>query len=118
MSLYEFTDLPKADRVPLYIDTDWNTFLQVVSRNLELTRYYDLRYPMVANDLEDYDQLALLTDDPKIHGSICISRIIEKTISGPTVRFCPLIPTLSLVPITCRLCSACFSSFQIVSIIG
>jgi hypothetical protein len=63
-ALYEFTDLPKADRVPLYIDTDWNTFLQVVSRNLELTRYYDLRYPMVASDLAEYDQLALLTDDP------------------------------------------------------
>jgi len=63
--LYEFTDLPRAERVPLYIDTDWNTFLQVVSRNLELTRYYDLRYPMVTGDLEDYDQLALLTDDPQ-----------------------------------------------------
>ncbi len=61
--LYEFTDLPKAERVPLYIDTDWNTFIQVVSRNLELTRYYDLRYPMVADDLADYDRLALLSDD-------------------------------------------------------
>ncbi|UCC54362.1 MAG: hypothetical protein JSV68_10420 [Anaerolineaceae bacterium] len=63
--LYDFTDLPKAERVPLYIDTDWNTFLQVVSRNLELTRHYDLRYPMVVNDLEEYDYLSLLTDDPQ-----------------------------------------------------
>jgi hypothetical protein len=63
--LYEFTDLPKAERVPLYIDTDWNTFLKIVSSNLELTRYYDLRYPMVLDDLEEYEQLALLTDDPQ-----------------------------------------------------
>jgi hypothetical protein len=113
-ALYEFTDLPKADRVPLYIDTDWNTVLQVVSRNLELTRYYDLRYPMVASDLAEYDQLALLTDDPES----CILRIIENAIFGPMVQFCLLIPILSLVPITCRLCSACFSSFRIASTTG
>ncbi|MFZ4572706.1 MAG: hypothetical protein ACOYM0_16405, partial [Bacteroidales bacterium] len=29
--LYEFTDLPTANRVPLFIDTDWSTFLQILS---------------------------------------------------------------------------------------
>jgi hypothetical protein len=61
--LYEFTDLPKAERVPLYIDTDWGTFLKLLSSNLELTRYYDLRYPMVVGDLENFDQLTLVTND-------------------------------------------------------
>ncbi len=61
--LYEFTDLPKAERVPLYLDTSWNTFIQILSSNLELTRYYDLRYSMVSGDLENYDNLTLVTDD-------------------------------------------------------
>lgn len=61
--LYEFTDLPPADRVPLFIDTDWSTFLQILSRNLELTRYYDLRHLNVVGDLENYDRLTLVTND-------------------------------------------------------
>lgn len=61
--LYEFTDLPRARRVPLYIDTDWSTFIKILSSNLELTRYYDLRYPMVTGDLEGFERLSLVTDD-------------------------------------------------------
>ncbi|MCX6080157.1 MAG: hypothetical protein NTW32_11540 [Chloroflexi bacterium] len=67
-ALFEFTDLPKAERVPLFIDTDWNTFIQILSRNLELTRYYDLRHSNVVGDLENYDQLTLVTSD--MHVSI------------------------------------------------
>ncbi|MBK8615822.1 MAG: hypothetical protein IPN96_01665 [Anaerolineales bacterium] len=64
-ALYEFTDLPKAERVPLYIDTSWNTFIQILSRNLELTRYYDLRYSMISSDLKSYDRLSVVTDDER-----------------------------------------------------
>ncbi len=67
-ALYEFTDLPKAERVPLYIDTDWSTFIQILSRNLELTRYYDLRHSNVVGDLENYGHLTLVTND--LHTSI------------------------------------------------
>lgn len=63
--LYEFTDLPKADRVPLYLDVDWNKFIQILSSNLELTRYYDLRYPMVIGDLESFNDLSLVTDNER-----------------------------------------------------
>jgi hypothetical protein len=62
--VYETIDLPKAPRLPLLIDTDWNTFMQVLSRNLNLTRYYDLRHTVVSDDLTTYDNLTLLTDDP------------------------------------------------------
>ena len=61
--LYEFTDLPKAERVPLYLDVDWNKFIQILSSNLELTRYYDLRHTMNVGDLESFDDLTLVTDD-------------------------------------------------------
>jgi hypothetical protein len=67
-ALYEFTDLPTAQRVPLYIDTDWSTFIQILSRNLELTRYYDLRHSNVVGDLENFDQLELVTTD--VHTSM------------------------------------------------
>ena len=66
--LYEFTDLPAANRVPLFIDTDWSSFLQILSRNLELTRYYDLRHTNVVGDLESFDRLTLVTND--LHTSI------------------------------------------------
>ena len=66
--LYEFTDMPKAKRIPLYIDTDWSTFIQVLTRHLDLTKYYDLRFPMVVNDLEVYDRMVLLTSD--LHDSM------------------------------------------------
>ncbi len=61
--LYEFTDMPKAERIPLYIDTDWSTFIQILSRHLDLTKYYDLRYPMVVNDLEVFDRMVVLSND-------------------------------------------------------
>jgi len=66
--LYEFTDRPKAERVPLFIDTDWSTFIKILSRNLELTRYYDLRHSNVTGDLEEYDQMSLVTND--VHTSM------------------------------------------------
>lgn len=62
-ALYEFTDLPEADRIPLFLDTDWNTFVQILSRNLDLTRYYDLRHTNVVGDLEGYERLTLVTTD-------------------------------------------------------
>ena len=62
-ALYEFTDLPTAGRVPLYLDVDWNSFIRILSSNLELTRYYDMRYTMVVGDLEEFDSLVLVTDD-------------------------------------------------------
>jgi len=61
--LYEFTDLPTAERVPLYLDVDWNSFIRILSSNLELTRYYDLRHTMVVGDLESFDSLTMVTDD-------------------------------------------------------
>lgn len=61
--LYEITDLPRAERVPLLIDTNWNTFIQILSSRLDLTRYYDLRHTVVSDDLADYADLMLLTDD-------------------------------------------------------
>lgn len=61
--LYEFTDLPTAERVPLYLDVDWNSFIRILSSNLELTRYYDLRHTMMVGDLEEFDSLTLVTDD-------------------------------------------------------
>ncbi|HRW45962.1 MAG: hypothetical protein M9936_24200 [Caldilinea sp.] len=62
--VYEFTDLPKAPRVPLFIDTGWSDFIKVLSSDLNLTRYYDLRHTVVSDDLTEYDSLALVTDDP------------------------------------------------------
>ncbi len=61
--LYEFTDLPTAERVPLYLDVDWNSFIRILSSNLDLTRYYDLRHTMVVGDLESFNSLTLVTDD-------------------------------------------------------
>jgi hypothetical protein len=49
--------------VPLYLDVDWNSFIRILSSNLELTRYYDLRHTMVVGDLESFDTLTLVTDD-------------------------------------------------------
>ncbi len=62
--VYEFTDLPKAPRIPLLIDTDWNTFIEILSSRLDLTRTYDLRHLVVSDDLADPANLTLLTDDP------------------------------------------------------
>ncbi|MFN8442650.1 MAG: hypothetical protein U0175_17885 [Caldilineaceae bacterium] len=61
--VYEAIDLPRAPRPPLLLDTSWNTFMQLLSRNLNLTRYYDLRHLVVSDDLTNYPSLTLLTDD-------------------------------------------------------
>lgn len=62
--VYEFTDLPKAPRIPLFIDTDWSNFIKLLSSDLNLTRYYDLRHAVVSDDLTGYESLAVFTDDP------------------------------------------------------
>ncbi|MCC9074830.1 hypothetical protein FKZ61_001690 [Litorilinea aerophila] len=64
--VYQFTDLPKAARVPLFIDMKWSDFIAALSSNLALTRCYDLRHPVVSDDLTDYEQLVLLTDEPRV----------------------------------------------------
>jgi hypothetical protein len=63
-ALYEFYDLPTAERIPLYIDTDWGTFIKILTKHPDLTRYYDLRYPMVVNDLEKFDRMVVISSDP------------------------------------------------------
>ena len=62
--VYEFTDLPKAPRIPLFIDTDWASFIKLLSANPDLTRYYDLRHTVVSDDLPETAEMALITDDP------------------------------------------------------
>ena len=62
--VYEFTDLPKAPRIPLFVDTGWSDFIKILSSDLTLTRYFDLRHTVVSDDLTEYDSLALVTDDP------------------------------------------------------
>ena len=43
---------------------DWSDFIRLLSSDLNLTRYYDLRHTVVSDDLTEYDSLALVTDDP------------------------------------------------------
>ena len=61
--MYEFIDPANEERTPLFINMDWNAFIRIQSQNLDLTKNYDLRYSMVADDLADYDTLAVMTDD-------------------------------------------------------
>ena len=63
-ALYELIDRPKADRPALFIDTDWNRFIQILTSRPDLTRYYDLRYAPVSDDLTDFENLTILTDNP------------------------------------------------------
>jgi hypothetical protein len=49
--VYEFTDLPQAARIPLFVDLDWSGFIKLLSANPDLTRYYDLRHLVVSDDL-------------------------------------------------------------------
>jgi hypothetical protein len=63
-AVYEFIDLPRAARRPLLIDTSWSEFIRLLSNRLDLTRYYDLRHLVVSDDLADYANLDLVTDDP------------------------------------------------------
>jgi hypothetical protein len=90
--LYEFTDLPKAQRVPLYLDTDWNTFIRILSSNLELTRYYDLRYPMISDDLVNYDQLTLVTSDLHSSSLDLYVKTNPKQFFGPSSIILPFSP--------------------------
>ena len=62
--VYEFTDLPKAPRIPLFVDTDWASFIKLLSTNPNLTRYYDLRHTVISDDLPETAAMALITDDP------------------------------------------------------
>ena len=62
--VYEFTDLPKGPRIPLFIDTDWASFIKLLSTYPNLTRYYDLRHTVISNDLPETAEMALITDNP------------------------------------------------------
>ena len=64
--VYEFTDLPVAARAPLFIDLGWGDFIGALSRNIDLSRCYDLRYTVVSDDLTDYENLTVLTDNPRL----------------------------------------------------
>ncbi len=92
--LYEFTDLPTAERVPLYLDVSWNTFIQILSSNLELTRYYDLRYPMVSGDLETYDSLTLVTSDAHASALDLYKKHTSKQYFTPNSTILPFTPDL------------------------
>lgn len=62
-AVYEFIDPPTEERTPLFINMDWNSFIRIQSQNLDLSKKYDLRYSMVADDLAEYDGLTVITDD-------------------------------------------------------
>lgn len=64
--VYEFTDLAVAPRAPLFVDLSWGDFINALSRNIDLSRCYDLRYTVVSDDLTKYANLTVLTDDPKM----------------------------------------------------
>lgn len=91
-SVYEFIDLPAAQRIPLYIDTDWNSFIKLLNSDPGLTRYYDLRYSMVVGDLEDYDNLTVVTADEQ---NTAIDLYLK---SHPTQSFAPASTTFPFNP--------------------
>jgi hypothetical protein len=92
--LYEFTDLPTANRVPLYLDVSWNTFIQILSSNLELTRYYDIRYPMVVGDLEKYESLTLVTSNEHDSALDIYKKHTQKQFFTPNSTILPFSPDL------------------------
>jgi hypothetical protein len=92
--LYEFTDLPTAIRVPLYLDVSWNSFIQILSSNLELTRYYDLRHPMVVGDLENYDSLTLVTSNEHDSALDLYKKHTENQFFTPSSAILPFSPEL------------------------
>jgi len=61
--VYEFINLPSAERIPLFIDLDWNTFISLQNDHLDLTKYYDLRYGMIVDDLQEFETLQIITDN-------------------------------------------------------
>jgi hypothetical protein len=80
--VYEFTDLPTAERIPLLIDTDWGAFIKTLSSDLNLTRYYDLRHTVVSDDLLAYDNLALVTNDEHAAALDLYTKANPKQFSG------------------------------------
>ena len=63
--VYEFLDMPEAERTPLFIDTEWNTFIYLQTKYPQLSKYYDLRYGMKAEDLDEYEELIVVADDER-----------------------------------------------------
>ena len=62
-TIYEFIDMPNDERIPIYIDAEWNTFIALQSKHLQLSKYYDLQYGMKPDDLQNYEKLIVLGDD-------------------------------------------------------
>ena len=83
-AVYEMIDLPKAQRPALWIDTDWNTFIQVLSSHPDLTRYYDLRYAPVSDDLTDFENLTVLSDNPMSSSLDLYFKSHQSQFSGPS----------------------------------
>ena len=83
-AVYEMIDLPKAQRPALWIDTDWNTFIQVLSSHPDLSRYYDLRYAPVSDDLTDFENLTILSDNPMSSSLDLYFKSHQSQFSGPS----------------------------------
>jgi hypothetical protein len=83
-AVYEMIDLPKAERPALWIDTDWNTFIQVLSSRPDLSRYYDLRYAPVSDDLTDFENLTILSDNPMSSSLDLYVKSNQSQFSGPS----------------------------------
>jgi len=92
--LYEFTDLPTAERVPLLIETDWPTYIQILSRNLDLTRHYDLRHTMMLGELEEFDNLTLVTNDEHMAALDLFIKKNEKLYFKPSSNIMAFNPNL------------------------
>ena len=93
--LYEFTDLPTATRIPLYIDTSWGTFIKILTSDLNLTRYYDLRYSMVLSDLSQYDNLSVITDNQQSTALDLYIRTFPKQFFAPSGSIMAFNPDLA-----------------------
>ena len=92
--LYEFTDLPKAGRVPLYLDTDWPTFVQILTSDLNLTRSYDLRHSNISGDLENYDRMVVVTDTERDAALDLYVKSTPKSFFQPSSTILPFNPDL------------------------
>lgn len=64
--VYEFIDPAVAERIPLFINTKWNTFIWLQTKYPQLSKYYDLRYGMKSASLEEYENLLVVTDDERL----------------------------------------------------
>jgi Bacterial SH3 domain len=83
-SVYEFTDLPLPERLPLFIDTDWTSFIQVLTQRPDLTRCFDLRHAPVSDDLTGNPQLLVLTDDVTAAALDLYIKSNPKQFTGPS----------------------------------